>query len=190
MNSGKSCVWCQEFGGHILMRTRNENAFLGEKNRSAVSPSETPVNTWGTNNLQSLVMREAEKYYHINFNLWKELQDPQAQPQPTPTSLSATSPRLWNTSRGGDSTTSLGSLCWCITTLSKQTFFLLFNLTHSWCNLRPLPLILPLSPGRRDRPQVFTASRDTWALHRGIPGDSYYFSCLKAMAPLCVESSY
>jgi len=34
--------------------------------------------------------------------------------------LSATSTRLWNTSRDGDSTTSLGSLCHCLTAPSEE----------------------------------------------------------------------
>ena len=63
----------------------------------------------------------------------KDLQANQNQPQPTPlcpltTSLSATSPRFWNTSRVGDPTTSLGSLCHCSTTLPENIFFLISNL--------------------------------------------------------------
>jgi len=46
--------------------------------------------------------------------------------------------------RDDDSTTSLSSLCQCITTLSK-TFFLISNLNLLWCNLRPLPFILSLN---------------------------------------------
>ena len=44
-------------------------------------------------------------------------------------SLSAISTLFLNTSRDWDSTTSLGSLCWCITTLSEKKFFLISNLT-------------------------------------------------------------
>ena len=50
---------------------------------------------------------------------------PNRQPIPTmPTDhiLSATSTRLWNTSRDGDCTTSLGSLCHCSTTPSRGVF--------------------------------------------------------------------
>ena len=54
-----------------------------------------------------------------------------------------------NTPRDDDCTTTLGSLCRCITTLSEYERFLIANLNLSWCNLRPLPLILPLVPGRR-----------------------------------------
>jgi len=46
-------------------------------------------------------------------------------------SRSATSTRFLNTSRDGDSTTSLGSLFQCLTTLSVQKFFLLSNLTDT-----------------------------------------------------------
>lgn len=43
MNPAKACVWSQELCGHIFVRTRNEDAFLGEETRekgirSAVSP--------------------------------------------------------------------------------------------------------------------------------------------------------
>lgn len=48
-------------------------------------------------------------------------------------SLSATSMCLLNTSRDGDSTTSMGSL----TTLSVKEFFLISSLSLPWCNLRP-----------------------------------------------------
>jgi len=53
------------------------------------------------------------------------------------------------TSRDGDSTTSLGSLFQCFTTLSVKKFFLISNLNLPWHNLRPFPLIL--SPVRRDQ---------------------------------------
>lgn len=43
MNPRKTCVWSQELRGHIFVRTRNEDAFLGEETRkkgirSAASP--------------------------------------------------------------------------------------------------------------------------------------------------------
>ena len=47
-------------------------------------------------------------------------------PCPLPTSLSATSPQFWNTSRDGDSTTSLFQ---CLITLS-EIFFLISSLKH------------------------------------------------------------
>jgi len=53
-------------------------------------------------------------------------------------SLSATSPLFLNTS----TTTSLGSLCQCLTTLSEKICFLISNLNLPLHNLRPLPLIL------------------------------------------------
>ena len=56
-------------------------------------------------------------------------------------SLSTTSTHRLNTSRDGDSTTSLGSLFQCLTTLLVK-FFLLSNLNLPWCNLRPFPLVL------------------------------------------------
>jgi len=54
-------------------------------------------------------------------------------------SRSATSTCFLNTSRDGDSTTSLGSLFQCLTTLSVQKISLISNLYLPWCNLRPLP---------------------------------------------------
>jgi len=65
-------------------------------------------------------------------------------------SWSTTSPLFLNPSRDGDSTTALGSLVQCLTTLSVKTFFLISTLNLPWCCLRPLPLVLPLvSWGRR-----------------------------------------
>ncbi|KAK4807471.1 hypothetical protein QYF61_008239 [Mycteria americana] len=46
--------------------------------------------------------------------------------------------------RDGDSTTSLGSLFQCLTTLSVKKFFLMSNLNLPWRNWRPFPLILSL----------------------------------------------
>ncbi|KAK4828289.1 hypothetical protein QYF61_024954 [Mycteria americana] len=59
-------------------------------------------------------------------------------------SLSTMSTRPLNTSRDGDSTTSLGSLFQCLTTLLVKKFFLISNLNFPWCNLRPFPLVLSL----------------------------------------------
>ena len=53
-----------------------------------------------------------------------------------------------NTSRDSDSTTPLGSLCQCLTTLSEKQFLLIFNVNLLWHNLRPIPLFLWL--GARD----------------------------------------
>jgi len=83
--------------------------------------------------------------------------------------FSATSTRLWNTSRDGDSTTSLGSLCHCITALLEKRFFLISDLTPTWSNLRPLPLILPLLSGRRGQlpphPKLLSGHcREQWGL--------------------------
>ena len=65
--------------------------------------------------------------------------------------LSTTSKWFLSTFRDGDSTTSLGSLFHCLTTLSVKKCFLISHLNLPWCNLRPFPLIL--SPVRRDQPQ-------------------------------------
>ncbi|KAK4831181.1 LOW QUALITY PROTEIN: hypothetical protein QYF61_015913 [Mycteria americana] len=46
--------------------------------------------------------------------------------------------------RDGDSTTSLGSLFQCLTTLSVKKFFLISSLNLPWHNLRPFPLVLSL----------------------------------------------
>ena len=51
---------------------------------------------------------------------------------------------LLNTSRDGDSTTSLGSLFQGLITLSVKNFFLISNLNLLWCNFRPFPLVLSL----------------------------------------------
>ena len=59
--------------------------------------------------------------------------------------LSTTSKWFLNTSRDGDSTTSLGSLFQCLTTFCVKKFFLISNLNLPWLNLRPFPLILSRS---------------------------------------------
>jgi len=53
-------------------------------------------------------------------------------------------PVFLNTSRDDDSTTFLGSLFQCLTTLSVKKFFLVSYLNIPWCNLRPFPLVLSL----------------------------------------------
>ncbi|KAK4810518.1 hypothetical protein QYF61_004481 [Mycteria americana] len=60
-------------------------------------------------------------------------------------SLSTSSKRLLNTSRDGDSTTSLDSLFQCLITLLVKKFFLTSNLNLPWRNLRPFPLVLSLT---------------------------------------------
>ncbi|KAK4833077.1 hypothetical protein QYF61_027739 [Mycteria americana] len=59
-------------------------------------------------------------------------------------SISTSSKRLLNTSRDGDSTTSLGSLFQCLITLSVKKNFLISSLNLPWRNLRPFPLVLSL----------------------------------------------
>jgi len=54
-------------------------------------------------------------------------------------SLSDKSTRFLNTSRDGDSATSLGSQVEYLMTLSEKKFFLISNLNLTWCNLRPFP---------------------------------------------------
>jgi len=58
-------------------------------------------------------------------------------------SLRSTSTHFLNTSRHGDSSTSLGSLLQSLTTPEK-TFFLKSNLNLPWHNLRPLSHVLSL----------------------------------------------
>ena len=88
-------------------------------------------------------------------------------------SWSATSTRFFNTSRDGDSTTSLGSLFQCLTTLSVKKFFWRSNLNLPWCNSTPCPLFLspvtwkklhcssPVSHGRHHALLPFLVPR-TW----------------------------
>ena len=51
-------------------------------------------------------------------------------------SLHTTSPQFLNTSRDSDSSTSLYSLCHCITAFCGKKFFLISNLNLSWCSFR------------------------------------------------------
>jgi len=61
--------------------------------------------------------------------LEKPSEHPQAIPlRPLTVSLSATSPWFLNTSWDNDHTTTLGSLCQCMTALSEKKLFLIANL--------------------------------------------------------------
>ena len=75
-------------------------------------------------------------------------------------SPSTTSKWFLNTSGDGDSTTSMGSLFQCLTTLSVKKFFLLYNINLPQCNWKPFPLIL--SPVRRDQPHSCCNHLSTW----------------------------
>ena len=84
-------------------------------------------------------------------------------------SWSAPSTCFLSTSRDGDSTTSLGSLVQCLTTLSVKKFFLISNPNLPWRNLRPLPLILWLVTWqKRPTPTRYVSSWQIW--HRGYTG--------------------
>ena len=73
-------------------------------------------------------------------------------PSPTPCWSRVTQSRLhstfsrqvWNISREGDSTPSLGSLCQCSITLRGKKFFLIFSWNFLCFGLCPLPLVLSL----------------------------------------------
>ena len=70
--------------------------------------------------IESLRLEKTSKTIYSNRQL--------ITPCPLPTSLSATSTWLLNTSRDGDSTTFMGSLCHCLTALSEKKFSLIPNL--------------------------------------------------------------
>jgi len=64
-----------------------------------------------------------------------------------------------NPSRDGDSTTALGSLVQCLTTLAVKRLFLISNLNLPWWNLRPSPLVLSLVTWeKRPTPHLTTTS--------------------------------
>jgi len=82
-------------------------------------------------------------------------------------SLSSTSKCFLNTFRDGGSTTPLGSLFQCLTTLSVKKFFLIFNLNLPWLNLRPFPLVV--SPVNREkRPTPFSLQSPFRYLKRAV----------------------
>ncbi|XP_042725414.1 uncharacterized protein LOC122178921 [Lagopus leucura] len=61
-------------------------------------------------------------------------------------SLTAASTRFLNAAGDGDCSTSLGSLCRCLTALYEKKFLLISNLNFPWCNMMPLLLVSsPLS---------------------------------------------
>jgi len=59
--------------------------------------------------------------------------------------LRAPSNLAWNVSRDGASTTSLGNLGQCLTTLTAKKFFLISGLNLPSFSLKPLLLVLPFS---------------------------------------------
>jgi len=73
-------------------------------------------------------------------------------------SPSATSTRFSNPSRDGDSTTALGSLVQCLTTLAVKTLFLISSLNLPWHNLRHRLSFYRWLPGSRDQPPLTTPS--------------------------------
>ena len=86
---------------------------------------------------------------HRMIDVGKELYDHQVQPSSYHQGCPLTTlTRLLSTSTDSDSTTSLGSPCQCITTLSENKCFLISNLNLPWHNMRPSPLILSLLPQR------------------------------------------
>ena len=59
-------------------------------------------------------------------------------------SFKTASKHFLNTFRDGDSTTSLGSLFQCLTTLLEKKCFLISSLKLPWCNSWPFLLVLML----------------------------------------------
>jgi len=85
--------------------------------------------------IESLRLEKTSKAIQSNSN--------QSPPCPLTTSLSATSPQLLNTPRDGDCTTSLGSLCHCITTLPEKKCFLTPSVNLPWWEvMRSFPLVI------------------------------------------------
>ena len=71
--------------------------------------------------------------------------------------LNITSTCFLNTSRDGDSSTSLGSPFQCLTTLSKKDFFLISNLNFPWWNLSLFSVaLLPIS--QREKRHLLTGA--------------------------------
>ena len=82
------------------------------------------------------VFHRITESYRLEGSSGDHLVHPDNSPTPCPLTmpLSTTSPQFLNTSRDGDSTTSLGSLCHCSTALSEKKFFLISNLNLHWRN--------------------------------------------------------
>ena len=72
--------------------------------------------------------------------------------------LSAVSPCSLNTSSDGDPTTSLGSLCQCLTTHSDKKCFLISNLNHLGHNIRPFLSSYHCHLGEEADPHLTTIS--------------------------------
>ena len=136
-----------------------------EKNREGNKRSNTPCifqrSVFGTRRCISLPLADQTFVLILMFRgclpteplrLEKTSKATKSTPNPLPPwpltmSLSATSQWFLNTSRDSDSTTSLGSLSQCITTLPEKKLFLTSNLNVLRRSLRPLSHALsPVAP--------------------------------------------
>ena len=104
--------------------------------------------------------RAGESWNHSDQKRLLGSSSPTSTPSPCthPMILSATSPQFLNTSRDGDSPTSLGSLCHCLTALLEDKCVLIPNLNLPWHNLKLSPLVLSLCQWRR----VTATTAETW----------------------------
>lgn len=79
----------------------------------------------------------------VGWDLWYQVQ-PLLLEQVTQSRLPRMCPlRFWADSKGGDATTSVGNLLQCLTTVVVKKFSLCSDLILFFCNLCPLPLVLP-----------------------------------------------
>jgi len=123
---------------------------------------------------------------HRTIQVRKDLSDPQVQPPPIPphsltTALTATSPWPWNTSRDGDSPT---SLCHGITSLSDNKCFLIFNLNLPRNNLHPPMSLSPAQcvDGRQESSllvQLEPSAQTTPCAHQHFPPSQMKSHCFQ-----------
>ena len=84
-------------------------------------------------------------------------------------------PHVWNASRDGDSTTSLGSLFRCLTTVLIKKFFLIPSLNLCLHNLRPFLSSYQFSLERRDwQPSCYNLLWGSCRVREGLPSASFF----------------
>ncbi|KAK4822563.1 hypothetical protein QYF61_016132 [Mycteria americana] len=111
-----------------LLQIVEEGAFASQTNRKSATPE---------NSSTSLLKADS----------WLVNGGQVAEPKLTTSGRS----ELAKSRRDGDSTTSLGSLVQCLTTLSVKKFSLISNLNLPWRNLKPFPLVLSLAVVESDK---------------------------------------
>jgi len=105
--------------------------------------------------VESFTESRNHRMFGVGRDLWGSSSTTPCRSKVTQSRLHRTvSRQVFNISREGDSTTSLGSLCQCSVTLRGKKFFLMFSWNFLCFSLCPLPLVLSLDTTEKSLPLV------------------------------------